>query len=77
MDWFKKLRGKQEPPPPAPEPEPSPPSAAPATEEPAAKDFLEIGGSPVPGLTLRHVLRGHKGVINRIAWSPDGSYLAF
>lgn len=45
-------------------------------EEPEVKDFLEIGGSPVPGLTLRHVLRGHTGWIGRIAWSPDGSYLA-
>lgn len=38
--------------------------------------FTEIGGSPVPGLTLRHVLRGHTGRIDRIAWSPDGTYLA-
>ena len=38
--------------------------------------FTEIGGSPVPGLTLRQVLRGHTGAIHRIAWSPDGSYLA-
>ena len=38
--------------------------------------FTEIGGSPVPGLTLRRVLRGHKGWIGRIAWSPDGKYLA-
>jgi WD40 repeat protein len=45
-------------------------------EEPQATDFTEIGGSPVPGLTLRHVLRGHTGWITRIAWSPDGSYLA-
>jgi len=49
-----------------------------AKPEPKAepKDFLEIGGSPVPGLTLRHVLRGHAIYITRIAWSPDGSYLA-
>lgn len=40
------------------------------------KDFIEIGGSPVPGLTLRHVLRGHSDYITRIAWSPDGKYLA-
>ncbi len=45
-------------------------------EESKAKDFTEIGGSPVPGLTLRHVLRGHTNRINRIAWSPDGLYLA-
>jgi WD40 repeat protein len=40
------------------------------------KDFTKIGGSPVPGFTLRHVLRGHEDFINRIAWSPDGVYLA-
>jgi small GTP-binding protein len=45
-------------------------------EEPHVPTFTEIGGSPVPGLTLRQVLRGHKEYINRIAWSPDGSYLA-
>lgn len=38
--------------------------------------FTEIGGSPIPGLTLRHVLRGHTGWIGRISWSPDGSFLA-
>lgn len=38
--------------------------------------FTEIGGSPVPGLTLRHVLRGHEKWIGRMAWSPDGFYLA-
>jgi small GTP-binding protein len=58
------------------EPESSPPSAPPEQDNSKAKDFLEIGGSPVPGLTLRHVLRGHTDTINRIAWSPDGSYLA-
>jgi small GTP-binding protein len=28
------------------------------------------------GFTLRHVLRGHKKEVNRIAWSPDGRILA-
>lgn len=36
----------------------------------------EIGSSPMPGITLRTVLRGHTSEINRIAWSPDGRYLA-
>ncbi|MCP4700626.1 MAG: hypothetical protein GY862_27795 [Gammaproteobacteria bacterium] len=44
--------------------------------EPESGDFMEIGGSPVPGLTLRHVLRGHTSYIHHIAWSPDGRYLA-
>ncbi len=39
-------------------------------------EYIKIGGSPVPGLTLRHILRGHTGTINRIAWSPDGKHLA-
>jgi WD40 repeat protein len=39
-------------------------------------EYIKIGGSPVPGLTLRHVLRGHTDYITRIAWSPDGKYLA-
>ncbi|HEX5736157.1 MAG TPA: TIR domain-containing protein [Blastocatellia bacterium] len=59
-----------------PKPKSSPPTAPPEQQEPVVKDFLEIGGSPVPGLTLRHVLRGHRDTINRIAWSPDGAYLA-
>src|SRR5438270_978348 len=57
------------------QPTPEPESSL-EQEEPQAPTFTEIGGSPVPGLTLRHVLRGHTGTICRIAWSPDGRYLA-
>ena len=35
-----------------------------------------MGESPVPGLTLKRILRGHEGIIYRIAWSPDGRFLA-
>ena len=45
-------------------------------EEVEVPTFTEINGSPIPGFTLRHVLRGHKSSIGRIAWSPNGSYLA-
>lgn len=45
-------------------------------QESQGKDFIEIGGSPVPGFTLRHVLSGHQGWISRISWSPNGTYLA-
>ena len=45
-------------------------------EPPEVEEFMEIGGSPVPGITLRQVLRGHTDRINRIVWSPDGRYLA-
>jgi small GTP-binding protein len=45
-------------------------------EDPQAPTFTEIGGSPVPGLTLRHVLRGHTNWMGCMAWSPDGRYLA-
>jgi small GTP-binding protein len=38
--------------------------------------FTEIGGSPLRGLTLRHVLRGHTATIHRVAWSPNGLDIA-
>ncbi len=34
------------------------------------------GWEPVPGVKLRHTLRGHNGWVGRIAWSPDGKWLA-
>ena len=40
------------------------------------RTFTEIGGSPVPGFTLRQVLREHDDYMGRIAWSPDGLYIA-
>jgi GTPase SAR1 family protein len=36
----------------------------------------EPGWEPVPGVRLRLTLRGHKDVVGRIAWSPDGRRLA-
>ncbi len=36
----------------------------------------EPGWEPVPGVRLRLTLRGHKSWISRIAWSPDGRWLA-
>jgi WD40 repeat protein len=46
------------------------------TKEPEVEEFIEIGGSPVPGITLKSIFRGHTDSINRIAWSPDGRFLA-
>jgi small GTP-binding protein len=67
---------KSQPPQQAPEPGSSPHPVSPEQEEPEVPTFTEIGGSPTPGLTLRHVLRGHTMLIGRIAWSPNGAYLA-
>src|SRR5690348_11300644 len=39
-------------------------------------DGVRVGESPVPGVTLRHVLRRHTNTIMRMAWSPNGRYLA-
>jgi WD40 repeat protein len=43
---------------------------APEQEKLEIPAFRKIDGSPVPGVTLRQVLQGHKGRINRLAWSP-------
>src|SRR6185503_2740474 len=40
------------------------------------EDFMEVGGSPVPGLTLQRILPKHTEAIFRLAWSPDGQRLA-
>ncbi|MGD8585378.1 MAG: hypothetical protein PVH65_11190 [Chloroflexota bacterium] len=37
---------------------------------------VRIGESPKEGLTLKRILRGHKDIVNRMAWSPDGRLLA-
>ena len=44
--------------------------------EPMLKEFMEIGGAPMPGVHLKQILEGHLGQIEQIAWSPDGCYLA-
>ncbi len=44
--------------------------------DPEPADGVRVGESPVPGITLRRILRGHTDRINRIAWSPDGRFLA-
>lgn len=77
MDRLKKPSGKKE-----LESKPSTSKPSPkkynnkTQKKPGVKDFTEIGGSPSPGVTLRHVLCGHTGTISRVVWSPDGQYLA-
>ena len=44
--------------------------------DPEPADGVRVGESPVPGLTLKRILRGHIDWIGRIAWSPDGKFLA-
>lgn len=44
--------------------------------KPAPVDGVRVGDSPVPGLTLKRILRGHSGWIGHISWSPDGRLLA-
>lgn len=39
-------------------------------------DGINIGDSPLPGITLRRILRSHEKRIGRIVWSPNGKYLA-
>lgn len=44
--------------------------------DPETADGVHVGESPVPGLTLQRILRGHTEYIYRTAWSPDGQFLA-
>jgi small GTP-binding protein len=39
-------------------------------------DLIKINGSPIPGINLINVLKGHSDTINQLVWSPDGNYLA-
>jgi len=39
-------------------------------------EYVKIGGSPVKGMTLKQLWKGHSGGIHTITWSPDGRYLA-
>ena len=43
---------------------------------PAPANGYSVNESPVPGVTLRRILRGHEDSIDRSAWSPDGFFLA-
>ena len=86
MDRLKRSIGKKEPessPPPKPTSATTPPPTPPYDPLPALPNYdpeptagVRVGESPVPGLTLWRILRGHRQKINRIAWSPDGRFLA-
>lgn len=43
---------------------------------PEPAEGVHVGESPIPGFTLKRILRGTTRPIGRIAWSPDGRYLA-
>lgn len=86
MDRQKSFTGKKKPEPsrqPKHTPVKKPPPTTPYSPlpdlpnyDPEPADGVSVGESPIPGLTLRRILRGHTGTINRIAWSPDGRFLA-
>lgn len=86
MGWLKRFTGKQDQ---DPDPQPEQPAPRPASSFPQwdhlpdlsdpdlePVDGVRIGESPVPGLTLKRILRGHDEDVNRMAWSPDGRFLA-
>ena len=37
---------------------------------------VNLATKNIPGFTLRNTLKGHSAVVNRVAWSPDGSKIA-
>lgn len=39
-------------------------------------EYTKVGGSPIPGLTLRCILEGHAKKVNSTSWSPDSLHLA-
>ncbi|KAA3643201.1 MAG: TIR domain-containing protein [Chloroflexi bacterium] len=43
---------------------------------PEPVDGVRVGENPIPGLTLKRVLAGHSDAIYKLAWSPDGRFLA-
>lgn len=42
-----------------------------------AGEFLRVGGSPVPGLRLRRLLRSRTDFVKKILWAPHGRRLAY
>ncbi len=39
-------------------------------------EYIKIGGSPVKGMILKQLWKGHIGGIHTVTWSQDGRYLA-
>jgi len=39
-------------------------------------EYIKVGGSPVKGMTLRQLLKGHVDNIKGLQWAPDGQFLA-
>lgn len=50
----------------------------PRTKKPEIiEEFMEIGDSPAPGITLQNIIvRDKENEISSIAWSPDGQHLS-